>query len=342
MLDCIFIILLFSSLISLSNTLSYVNPVFSPPFDSPIIPSVIYDSTYNEYVLTLSMNGVDGYAVQILHSFSPTDWISDGWAIPKFPWLWHMDSQSFKVVPLLRTQYNNMTLLLLVFSGVHEDKRCIGYGITKNQEFTTFSINENPLYCSDSISDLSPSLYQENSRSKVNLIWSEKELDGATHVYKSVLRVMRGRLEMEDSSKQHILSASNDWEGNSIYAPHLFNFQNKYYYLFYSGGSGASSGIGIARAKSISDKFVKFMRNPILLSDPNGNSTSWHAPSYPSVINTGDGIVTMFYQALSYKNRSSLLLDQFSYTREKWFELTPVCGTDSWDWYPSTCYHTIP
>ena len=333
-------ILLFHYLIPLYNSFSYQNPIFTPPFHSPIIPSILYDNVNNnnKYLLTLSMTGIDDQAIQIFQSQSPTDWIQVGWAVTRLPGLWHLDSKSSKVVRLLRTKYHTTDILLLVFSGTHQGKRCIGYGFTKDQDYTSFSINEVPIYCTDSDSELSPSLYQENTHSEVMLVWSERDKYGVDHVYNCFLKVMRGALRIEINTKKLLLSAGGSWEGDSIFSPQLFNYSG-YYYLFYSGGKGNSSAIGVSRAKSFSETFKKFSRNPVITSDP--SSSGWLGPSYPSVVHL-DGVVTMFYQAVrSQTNRSSLLLDQLAYTDKQWFELTEVCGA-SRHWYPSTCRHSIP
>lgn len=336
------VILICQSLISLSHSFSYQNPVFTAAFHSPITPSVLYDNetNNNKYLLTLSIAGTNDQAIQIFQSSSPTDWIQVGWAVTRLPELWHLDSKSSKVVRLLRTSYHDRNLLLLIFSGLHQGKHCIGYGFTKDRDYTSFSINEVPIYCADSDSDLSPSLYQENNHSKVMMVWSETDKYGVASVYSCFLTVMRGALRIEIETKKLLLGAGGSWEGDSIYSPQLIHYGD-YYYLFYSGGRGDSSAIGVSRAKSFSDSFEKFTLNPVITSD--ASPSEWRGLSYPSVVHLDNGVFTMFYQAVrSQTNRSSLLLDQLTYTDKQWFELTEVCEITSRHWYPSTCHHSIP
>ena len=347
MLVFLFTFLFFlSNLLDLSNQLSYQNPVYLPQFSFPLAPSVLYDAEYHEYILTLSIPGTGEYAVQILHSFSAIDWIQDGWAIPRLPDSWKLESNSLKVARLLSTRYHGTRILLLVFSGSHRGRSCIGYGFTREKDYTSFFINDFPLYCSDVDSELFPALYQENINSKVYLIWSENRMNGDTRVYSCSLHIMRGRLSIDPNSKSLLLSADRPWEAGVISAPQLFRHVGEFYYLFFSGGTTAA--LGVARAKSVSGPFLKFERNPILLSDPYSISAVWRAPSYPSVVDMGNGVYIVFYQALSFMpylpaNSSALMLDQLSYTDEHWFQLAQDCGAvpTGW-WYPSTCHHEIP
>ena len=334
-------ILISQYLIALSNSFSYQNPIFTPPFHLPIIPSILYDNVNNnnKYILTLSMAGIDDQAIQIFQTISPTDWIQVGWAVTRLPGPWHLDSNSSKVVRLLRTNHHDTDLILLVFSGTHQGRSCIGYGFTVDQEYTSFSINEVPIYCTDSESELSPSLYQENLHSKIMLVWSERDGYGVAQVYNCFLTFMRGTLRIETGSKKLLLVAGGSWEGNSIFSPQLFSYDG-YYYLFYSGGSGDSSAIGVSRAKSFSGNFEKFTGNPVITSD--AGSSGWHGPSYPSIVRLDNGVVVMFYQAVrSQTNCSSLLLDQLTYTGKQWFELTEVCSVSDHS-HPSVCRHSIP
>ena len=344
---------LFTSLIiflltCLSTQLSYQNPVYLPQLNSPLLPSVLYDSAYHDFLLTLSIPGTGEYAVQILHSLSAIDWIQDGWAVPRLPHSWKLEPNSFRVARLLRTSYHGANIMLLVFSGTYRDRSCIGYGFTREKDYTAFSINESPIYCPDTDSQLFPALYQERGDSKVYLIWSEQSLNGdTTHVHSCSLILTRGSLAIDPNSKRVLLSAGRDWEAGVISSPQLFRSVGEYYYLFYSGGDVSQTAIGVARAKSISGPFYKFERNPILLSDPNADSKAWHSPSYPSVVAMGDSVYAVFYQAVSLMpslrgNRSALMLDQLRYTREHWFQLSQVCGAVDGDWYPSACYHKIP
>ena len=343
MLAFLLTLLSISSLTRLSSTLSYRNPVYLPQFSSPLVPSVLYDSEYREYLLTLSIPGTGEYAVQLFHSFSATDWIQDGWAIPRLPKSWKLEPNSFGVTRLLKTSYHGARIMLLVFSGTHGDRSCIGYGFTRERDYTSFFINELPIYCSETRSELFPALFQERVDSKVYLIWSEQTPERDTMIYSCSLVLMRGRLAIDPNSKSLLLSAHRDWEAAVISAPQLFRSAGDYYYLFYSGGSAFQAALGVARAKSVAGPFLKFERNPILLSDPNASSTAWRAPSYPSVVNVGSGVYTVFYQAISFMpNRSALMLDQLIYTPDHWFQLSQVCGAASADWYPSTCYHEIP
>ncbi len=151
-----------------------------------------------------------------------------------------------------------------------------------------------------------------NSRNRPTLIWLQRlSEDGLTLV----------------GQPHEILRNDAEWEGLVVEGPFIF-FRDGWHYLFYAGadccGRDCNSGVGVARARSLHDRWEKCPANPIL-----AENSAWRCPGHGSVVQDPQGRHWLLYHAYSadtfVATGREMLLDEITWGQDDW----PRVGRDA-------------